>query len=134
MRLQRLVGLGMACVLTGALATGCAQKLAGPIELTQKDDGSTQTLPVGQALRISLESNPTTGYRWDVDGAVPPQLRQVGEPTYTAGSTAIGAGGTEVWTFEGATVGSGTLTLKYWRSFEPTTPPISTFEVKVNVE
>ena len=58
----------------------------------------------------------------------------MGEPEYTAGSSALGAGGTEVWTFVGKSAGDGTLELKYWRSFEPTATPAGTFEVKIGVE
>jgi len=111
----------------------CSARSDTPVELTQSDSGTTQTLSVGQELRISLDANPTTGYAWAVDGALPPQLEQAGEPEYTAESNAIGAGGVEVWTFAGAAAGEGTLRLKYWRSFEPTAAPERTFEVTVDV-
>lgn len=104
-----------------------------PLELTGQDSASQQTLAVGQQLKITLDSNPSTGYRWAVDGAVPPQLEQSGEAQYAGKSNALGAGGAEVWTFVGTSVGKGTLKLKYWRSFEPTAAPANTFEVSVNV-
>lgn len=116
------------------LLAACAPKSAAPIQLTQKSSGSTQMLSVGQKLIVSLESNPTTGYRWAVDGEVPPPLEQVGNAKYTPGSTALGAGGTEVWTFSAKAAGKGTLKMKYWRSFEPTATPADTFQVMVNVK
>jgi inhibitor of cysteine peptidase len=115
------------------LATGC-DTASKPLELTADDNGSTQQLAIGQELRITLESNQTTGYRWAVDGDVPTQLTQADEPTYSSESKIIGAGGQEVWTFEGAQTGSGLLKLKYWRSFEPTAQPAETFTVTVNVK
>lgn len=113
-------------------AAGC-HGTPSPIELTQADSGTSQRVAVGQELRITLDANPSTGYRWAVDGQAPAQLEQRGEPRYAAGSTALGAGGTEVWTFVGRQSGAGTLRLKYWRFFEPTIAPIATFTVNVRV-
>jgi inhibitor of cysteine peptidase len=125
----------LAAMLTvvAVLAAGCATTSA-PRELTGGDNGSTQQLAVGQELRITLESNQTTGYRWAIDGQLPPQLEQVGEPAYASESKMVGAGGQEVWTFKGTQAGSGELRLKYWRSFEPTAQPAETFAVTVNVK
>ena len=124
-----VLGLSVAMVLAG-----CATKSAARLELTKKDSGSTQTLSVGQELRITLDSNPTTGYQWAVDGEVPPQLEQAGVPKYAARSGALGAGGTEVWTFSTVSSGEGPLELKYWRSFEPSATPAETFHVTVRVK
>ncbi len=111
------------------LLSGCA----GPVRLSDADDGSVQRLDAGQELQVSLEANPTTGYQWAVDGDLPAQLEQKGEPVYDASSNAIGAGGTEVWTFVAKEPGTGTLRLKYWRSFEPTVPPVVTYSLSVAV-
>lgn len=105
----------------------------GAVELSEPDGGTTQKLEVGQQLRIALEANPSTGYAWAIDGEVPAQLEQVGEPEFTAGSEAIGAGGTEIWTFVARERGSAPVSLKYWRSFEAGVPPIATFSVDVEV-
>jgi inhibitor of cysteine peptidase len=91
-------------------------------------------MSAGQELQLTLDSNPTTGYSWALDGEIAPQLEQVGEAEYTAESTALGAGGTEVWTFKAKSSGSGTLRLKYWRSFEPDATPPETFDVTVEVD
>jgi inhibitor of cysteine peptidase len=117
-------------------AVGCAANASsGPLALTASADGSSQTLSTGQQMQITLESNPSTGYRWAVDGTVPPQLTQDGDAKYLAPKAgAVGAAGTEVWTFTGATAGQGTLKLKYWRSFEPTATPAKTFTVTVDVK
>jgi len=112
--------------------SACGSSTPAPLELTSKDSGSEQTLAVGQQLKITLDANPTTGYLWAVD-EVPDQLEQSGEPEYSSESGAMGAGGTDVWTFMGTSAGTGTLKLKYWRSFEPTVAPVETFEVTVEV-
>ena len=138
--------LSLACLALAlaAAVTGCAGKPGAsgktnpeppaPISLSAKDTGSTQMMQVGQQLRLSLDSNPTTGYQWAVDGDIPMPLAQSDEATFAASSSAIGSGGTEVWAFVARAAGQGTLKLKYWRSFEATTPPVKSFEVKVDVK
>jgi len=138
--------LTLACLAIALVAavSGCSSKPGttgktnpeppAPLALTAKDTGSTHSMQVGQQLRVTVDANPTTGYQWAVDGDVPAPLAQSGHPIYKIGSGAIGSGGTEVWTFAARAAGSGTLKLKYWRSFEATTPPVKTFEVTVDVK
>jgi len=123
-----LVGLSLITVLSA-----CSPTPSSPMELTTKDSGSHRTLAVGQQLTVSLDSNPSTGYRWALDGALPGTLQQVGAPKYTDTSHALGGGGTEVWTFKAIAKGSGSLKLKYWRSFEPTATPPDSFELAIDV-
>lgn len=123
-----------AAVLVAAAAIAVAACTPAPAQLTAQDDGGSVVLVPDQELVISLESNPTTGYRWELDGPTPDMLTQLGEPDFTAQSQAMGAGGTEVWRFRATSPGAGALRLKYWRSFEPTVPPVETFEVGVTVE
>ena len=132
-RVRALALLALVLTLSTLLAA-CTQTTPEPLELSEKDSGSTQTLAMGQQLVVTLESNQTPGFRWTVDGQVPPQLKQAGEPVYESESTLVGAGGSEVWTFEAVSVGEGDLKLKYWRSFEPPATPAETFEVTVKVE
>jgi inhibitor of cysteine peptidase len=132
-------------VATVALSAGCASSGAdakqgtgtgGVVKVSGKDSGSTISIRSGQKLVITLDSNATTGYRWALDGDLPAQLAQIGESAYKAekhNDGRVGAGGTETWTFEGKSKGEGTIKLKYWRSFEPTAAPASTFEIKVRV-
>jgi inhibitor of cysteine peptidase len=133
-RPARALAIVMLTALLALSVVACATQAAAPLELTQKDSGSRQSLSIGQELRVSLAANPTTGYLWALDGETPEQLEQVGEPAYAAESSAIGAGGTAVWTFRAKSSGEGTLKLKYFRSFEATAPPAETFEVTVKVD
>jgi len=130
---HRATLMALSAVVAVVTLSGCAEP-SETIVLTGANDGTKQRLAVDQELTITLEANPTTGYQWAVDGALPVQLEQVGESEYESGSSAIGAGGTEVWTFKGKQPGRGVLKLKYWRSFEPTAAPVDTFELTVDVE
>ncbi|MDZ4170209.1 MAG: protease inhibitor I42 family protein [Coriobacteriia bacterium] len=104
------------------------------LQLTESDAGSSRTIGVGDTLSVTLAANPTTGYTWALDGALPTTLEQVGDPAYTAESDALGAGGAETWTFRAVSAGESELKLKYWRSFEPDTAPERTFAVSLLVQ
>lgn len=134
MRRSGVVVKVMPAVLLIVALSACAADGTSPLELTGQDSGSRQSLAPGQPLEITLDSNPSTGYRWAIDGTVPPQLEQSGEPQYSSESDLAGGGGTEVWRFTGKSAGMGTLRLKYWRSFEPTAVPDDSFEVSIDVQ
>ena len=116
------------------LVTGCSPKT---VNLTGADNGSSVTLRPSQELVIALESNPTTGYSWQVAEVDPAILAQVGESEYkqSAGSEGlVGVGGTETLRFEAVAAGEVTLTLGYARPWETDVLPIETFVVTVVVE
>jgi inhibitor of cysteine peptidase len=100
--------------------------------VTAADDGTSVALDVGDRLIVTLEGNPTTGFTWEVDGTVPANLVQLGQPLFVADSDAIGSGGTFTFRFEAVASGSGTLRLIYHRPFE-TVAPEDSFEVTVTV-
>jgi inhibitor of cysteine peptidase len=122
----------MSFFLVFALFSGCG---ANGTSLTEADNGKTINLQPGETLTLTLESNPTTGYSWQVmelDNAV---LTQEGDPEYKQSSGAeglVGAGGTETFRFK--TIGSGetSLSLGYMRSWE-SVPPVETFTIQVDV-
>lgn len=126
-------------LLVVVLALSTTLLLAGLISTAsfappESDSGMTRILRVGEELKVTLEANPTTGYQWALDGPLPPQLEQVGKPKFTVGSPALGSGGTEVWTFVAKERGAASLALKYWRSFDPTSAPASSFSIDVHVK
>lgn len=109
---------------------------AGDVALGAEDNGSEVVLAAGQVLEVTLESNPTTGFSWqvsEVDGAV---LAQVGEAVFqqapTEGEQLVGAGGVETLQFA-ASPGETTLTLEYRRPWEKDVDPLETFTVQVTV-
>jgi inhibitor of cysteine peptidase len=82
-----------------------------------------------------LDSNPSTGYGWQVGQVDDAVLKQQGEPQFIQPADAPpGAGGAQVFLFTAAAGGSTTLTLVYKRSFEPDVAPVQTFTVPVTVD
>ena len=121
-----LICLGMLVLLAGCQASRP--------QFTKTDDNSTVSLKAGEEFSVALEGNPTTGYAWALDDANSSGVEQIGEPDYTSDSSAIGSGGRYVFTFKATQSGEHVLRLKYWRSFEPDTPPVETFTLSLRVE
>jgi len=103
--------------------------------LTNSDDGATIGLKTGQMLAVRLDSNPSTGYSWQVSQVNDAVLKQQGEPQFIRPADAPpGAGGAQVFLFSAAAGGSTTLMLVYRRSFEPEVAAAQTFTVQVTVD
>jgi inhibitor of cysteine peptidase len=117
------------------VAAGCGS--AGEVTLGADDRGRQIELAQGQTLTIALESNPTTGYRWEVAEPAGGTLEQIGEVAFQAAGTTntqlVGAGGTESFRFEAKGAGTGTLKLVYHRPWEKDVDPLETFELRVVV-
>jgi inhibitor of cysteine peptidase len=81
-----------------------------------------------------LESNPSTGYGWEVQNNDEAILRPVGEPQFVPSSNQVGAAGTEVFEFEAISEGTSVIVMIYHRSFEEDEEPLDTFRLRVVVE
>jgi inhibitor of cysteine peptidase len=130
------------------LAAGCASGDSAPtggnidrgeettIVLGAEDEGTLVELSPGQVLEVTLASNPTTGYSWEVSEVVESVLTQMGEAEFLEAlkesEQLVGAGGTETFRFASAT-GETTLTLVYHRPWEKDVEPLETFTVQVVV-
>jgi inhibitor of cysteine peptidase len=123
----------MSFFLVFALFSGCGTNGSS---LTDADNGKQISMRPGEILTLTLESNPTTGYSWQVmelDRAV---LTQEGDPEYKQSSGAeglVGAGGTETFRFKAVGSSETTLELGYMRPWE-SVPPVETFTIQVDVE
>jgi inhibitor of cysteine peptidase len=129
--MRRLI-IGLALV---AALVGCGSDEDGGGErqvLDSADVGTEITVGVGEQFEIRLESNPTTGYAWQVVEQ-PDAIELVSSEFEAPDTSLVGAGGVEVFVFEGASAGSGALRLEYVRSFEDPPEPAETAEFQVQV-
>ncbi len=86
---------------------------------TEEDNNSDVSIEIDEIFDISLASNPTTGYEWDIkewDYSVLELVDHKFEPP--EGENIVGGAGKEVWTFKGLKNGETTLRLIYWQSWE----------------
>lgn len=101
------------------------------LQLTDKDNGKTFKVPVGEKILINLSGNPTTGFSWN-NATRSKKLKLSGEIAYQSEGTQLGSGGVSTATFVAAKVGQGKIILEYKRVFEEK-PPAKTFSVKIDV-
>jgi len=107
---------------------------AGPseIQLMEHDSGRSIDLK-GEVLVLNLESNPSTGYSWQVQGMNQGILRQLDAAEWLSSAPdKLGAPGTQVLRFAAVGKGRTNLELVYARSWD-TAAPAKTFSLEIRV-
>jgi inhibitor of cysteine peptidase len=80
---------------------------------------------VGKEFIITLESNRTTGFEWQLSKPLDKNIIQLLNSEYKVGETKlIGSGGKEIWVFKAIGAGKTTISFKYVRPWEKDNPPI----------
>ncbi len=140
---------GLLAVLVAATLMGCSstsQTPAGPqtqtIEVSyeefqaQKQLSRSVTIQVGDSLRISLASNPSTGYQWSEKLLIsqPTVLVQTGHQTLPSTTDRPGAAGTQVWTLEAKAPGNTTVSGVYGRPWPGGEKDAWVFSANVTVD
>lgn len=115
-----------------ALAHPPAAPNTNEIRVTAADDKGSVTLR-GEVLVVSLESNPSTGYGWQVEGLNTAVLNLVDENWVPNTPQLLGAPGTTRLRFAGVGRGQANLTLAYRRPWEKDAAPTRTFSILVQV-
>ena len=119
-----------ALLATFARASGSGNNLT----LNDGDNGKTVTLAPGGTLTVTLKSNRTTGYKWNLPNPPDARVLKLASSTYNAPSDPVpGRGGTEVWVFQAVGSGAVRVSLRYARSFGTDESPTE-FTVTVNVK
>lgn len=102
------------------------------VRVNENESWETVHLEVGETLDVLLESNPTTGYQWDVDQLDSKILTQ-GASNFIGTSSGLGSGGNAVLHFTVAAKGQTALKLVYRRLFEKGVPPLKSFTLNIVV-
>ncbi len=124
-----------ALLAAAVVLTAC--NTATELRVGAAEDSAAKQLSKGQVLVVSLESNPSTGYSWQVAQVDQAVLKQLGDPKFetpASSSGVVGAPGTEVFRFEAAGQGQTTLKLEYRRPWETGVAPIKTFTLQVTAK
>jgi inhibitor of cysteine peptidase len=121
-------------LLSVLLLVGCGGEPPDTVELTADDSGSAIDLAPDGALTVTLESNETTGFSWDVVTEPDEAVLRVTSHEYVAPEDGlVGQGGVDLWTFTGVSPGSTSFQLAYCRPFDREDVQ-DTFELEVNVK
>jgi inhibitor of cysteine peptidase len=102
------------------------------VYLEKKHDGDIVKLAPGDALIITLKSNPTTGYSWNVVD-IDFSILKPGKTEFRPISNLLGAPGKEILYFTALSDGEIKLVLGYRRPWEKGVKPLNTFYVIVKV-
>ncbi len=126
-----LIGVALAA----SLLAGCAK--TSEVKIDQNSNGKEIALKQSQTLAIRLESNPGTGYGWEIAECDTAVLQSQGEATFEQArpnQNLVGAGGWQTFQFKPEKAGQTTVKLIYHRPWEKDVEPIKTYAVQVTVE
>lgn len=105
-------------------------------------NGKELRLSQGRTLQIGLNSNPTTGFKWELvqisDTAVLEKVTNIFETPMIkqqeGAPPIVGAGGKEFWTFKAIKPGTAMISMEYSRPWEGGEKGINKFNLKVIVQ
>ena len=120
-------------LLISVLALSCSHLSK---TLTEKDNGKSFVLKGNEIIMVKLESNPSTGYSWDLAGENKDSIVALISSDYHASlkdKSLVGGGGYEIFTFQAQSSGSADIVLSYRRPWEEKTEPIETFRLNIIV-
>lgn len=131
--LYLVLGLALLVLLScGATTTG--GNTMSTVTLTQADKGKSVTVHTGDQIVITLQENPTTGYRWAIDQTDATVLTAQNPSFSPTPGGAIGAGGTRTFTFTAKTPGTVHLQFKLLRAWQGDSSIIDRFDVTIQVQ
>lgn len=141
-----IFGLYIGCIFTaqisvmpsaGIAACSC-QGQKEVITEEQKEDTAPRSpihAKAGEIISITLDSNPTTGYRWQLSTPLDEKVLKIISSEYRMPETHIvGAGGKEVWTFKALSTGQTTIVFEYMRPWEKDKEPAKKATFTINIQ
>lgn len=87
---------------------------------------------VGEEFVITLQSNPSTGYRWTLADSLDPMLRLQAQTYVPQQSVMPGSGGHQRLTFTALAAGETTIRLRYQRHVQRSAPRRAEFRVRIH--
>ncbi|MFW9882219.1 MAG: protease inhibitor I42 family protein [Candidatus Thorarchaeota archaeon] len=92
-------------------------------------NNKTIRVKLGSLFKISLDSNPTTGYQWEVN--FNRDYIQLKSRNFVSSNSKLGGGGREHFSFKPLKLGKATITLQYMRSWEHKTIKKEKFIIEI---
>jgi len=119
---------------TVCIFSGCT--IAGKT-YTESNNGDNLNLKINDVITIKLESNATTGYKWNLSEENNSAIITLVSSDYTEKENKdnlVGAGGFETLTFKAVSRGSATIILTYNRQWEKDVQPEKIFKLNTSVQ
>jgi inhibitor of cysteine peptidase len=111
-------------LILALLLTACGVKATEtPVdELVISEPGKTIEVAAGNEFKIVIDSNPSTGYHWELVDDLDESVIQFVSKDYRADEPVMpGSGGSDVWTFRAVAEGEASITLGY---YPPSNDPV----------
>ena len=124
----------MSLCLFGCSSGGSAAP--SEVSVDESYDGKQVEIAVDGTLTVTLESNETTGFQWELASISDPAVLEKESNTYEAPEDTgmVGVPGKEVWTFKALKTGASTISMEYSRSWEGGEKGAETFTLNVVVK
>lgn len=111
MRTAQLISLASLLFLAACAAPATADPASSTMPALT-DPAQPISVNAGETIMIVVESNPSTGYHWEVVGDLNENIVLFASRDYTATvPVLIGSGGVDVWTFKAVSAGETQITL-----------------------
>ena len=105
------------------------------VSVDASSTGKSITMSVGDTLVVTLQSNASTGFSWQLDQISDTSVLEKTNNQYVAPATPMpGAPGSEVWTFEALKSGTSAILMEYSQPFAGGIKGAQTFSLTVNVQ
>jgi len=105
--------------------------------ITDGENGREFKISAGETFQISLPENPTTGYRWEINGSGAPfvglEKEEYAAPEDGPAGPVLGRGGTRSFIFKAVEPGRTELILRLRRSWEAESESAGSFSVKLEI-
>ena len=103
-------------LLSIILLAACASKTEPAVEdLVISDVSKNIEATIGSEFKIVLDSNPSTGYHWELGDDMDESIVQFVSKSYNDGGlSAPGSGGRDAWIFKAVKEGETHITLLYY--------------------
>lgn len=124
--------------------SACTQTQSAPAQVAVDDsfNGKEVKIAASGSLQISLDSNPTTGFKWELtnisDAAVLEKVSNIFETPQVklkeGSPPVVGAGGKEFWNFKALKKGNATVSMEYNQPWTGGQKGVRKFSLMVVVE
>ncbi len=125
----------MGLVTTALLVLTACSTSAKQVSADDSSSGKQIDIAIGGTLTVTLDSNQTTGFSWELKEIGDTNILQKMDSKYVAPtSNMVGAGGKEVWNFKALKGGTTTLTMDYSQPWAGGQKDVKSFNLTVAVK
>ena len=125
----------MGLVTTALLVLTACSTSAKQVSADDSSSGKQIDIAIGGTLTVTLDSNQTTGFSWELKEIGDTNILQKIDNKYVAPtSNLVGAGGKEVWNFKALKAGTTTLSMDYSQPWAGGQKDVKSFNLTVAVK